>query len=87
MLVDTGFVVTLLSKQIYDSLRKEELEKEWSILTTAKVLPMTVISFCTLNLGIANDKFSQSVMVTEGILGLDVLAGVTFDTGKGVLKC
>lgn len=87
MLVDTGFVVTLLSKQIYDSLRKEELEKEWSILTTAKVLPMTVIGFCTLNLGIANDKFSQSVMVTEGILGLDVLAIVTFDTGKGVLKC
>lgn len=42
MLVDTGFAVTLLSKQIYDSLRKE-LEKEWLIFTTAEGLPMTVV--------------------------------------------
>lgn len=93
MLVDTGSAVTLLSKQIFDSLRNVELENESSILTTADGEPMTVIGRCTMNLCIANDEFSQSVMVAdlgnlEGILGLDFLARnhVTFDTGKGVLR-
>lgn len=89
MLVDKGSAVTLLLKQIFDSLRNVELENESSILTTADGEPMTVLG----NLCIANDEFSQSVMVAdlgnlEGILGLDFLARnhVTFDTSKGVLR-
>lgn len=93
MFVDTGSAVTLLSKQIFDSLRNVELENESSILTTADEEPMTVLGRCTLNLCIANDEFSQSVMIADlgnldGILGLYFLARdhVTFDTGKGVLR-
>lgn len=93
MLVDTVSAITLLSKQIFDSLRKVELENELSILTTADEEPMAFLGPCTMNLCIANDEFSQLVMVgdlenLERVFGLDFSARnyVIFDTGKGVLK-
>lgn len=93
MLIDTGSAVTLVSKEIYDKMKLDELREITSTLVTADGEPLKVYGTTELTLKLDGTPFVNSVIVAElggmpGILGLDFLSKNNFmvDTGKGRLS-